>query len=291
MKMLDRVRALIAVIGMSLTLVLAACTSSGTPVASPTAPASAAAPTAVAATTAPTTAPAITAAAATTVPPTTPATATTAPAATRPAAAATQPAAADATTAGATRLTLAADSSEARYRIKEQLVGRSLPNDAVGSTKAVTGTIVLGPNGAVMRDQSKITIDLSTLKSDESRRDNFLQRSVLQTTSYPTAEFVPTEVRGLPNPLPTSGTATFELAGDLTVKGVTRPTVWQTAATFAPTEVTGTATTSLKLTDFGIEPPRVGPVLSIEDELRLELDVHAARSSAVAEAVGATTGT
>lgn len=239
------VRPLVAIV--SLVLALAACA----PAFSPTAPAAVS--------------PAATAAAPTT-PPTTPA-------------AATAPAAVP---AGGTRLTIMADNSEARYRAREQLAGRNLPSEAVGSTKAVTGTILLGPNGEIVRDGSKITIDLRTLKSDESRRDGFIQRSTLQTATYPQADFVPAEARGLPNPLPTSGEATFDLTGDLTVHGTTRPAVWKVTARFGPAEIAGTATTTVKLGDFGMTPPRVGPVLSIEETLGLEIDFRAARSSAAA---------
>jgi hypothetical protein len=40
------------------------------------------------------------------------------------------------------RLVVLPEKSEARYRVREQLVGVSLPSDAVGVTKAITGTIV-----------------------------------------------------------------------------------------------------------------------------------------------------
>ena len=72
---------------------------------------------------------------------------------------------------------------------------------------------------------------------------------------------------------PTSGTVTFELVGDLLVHGVSRPTTWQTTVTFTDTEVTGTATTQVLISDFGMEPPKAGPVLTIEDLVTLELDV------------------
>ena len=294
-----RIRQVLALMGASLVLALAACTSAGTPAApagaSPTTAAPAASPAAtspatVAPTTAPTAAPTTAAATATTVS----ATAAAAPAATKPAAEATKPAAAAPATApaapaGSIQLTLAPDSSEARYRAREQLVGRSLPSDAVGSTRAVTGTIVLMPNGAIVREQSKITIDLRTLKSDESRRDRFIQGSTLETGQYPNAEFVPTEARGLPAPLPTDGEASFDLAGDLTVHGVTRPTVWKVTARFAPQEVTGTAALTIKLDDFGMTTPRVGPVLSIEENLQLELDFRATRAGAGAAHGGGAT--
>jgi polyisoprenoid-binding protein YceI len=114
-------------------------------------------------------------------------------------------------------------------------------------------------------------------------RDRYIQRSTLQTQQYPSAEFVVTAAPGLPIPLPTSGSATFELVGDLTVHGVTRSATWQTTATFAEREVTGTASTTVLITDFGMEPPRAGPVLSIEDAVRLELDVRATVAPSIAD--------
>ncbi|HEY4138201.1 MAG TPA: hypothetical protein VGN65_07105, partial [Casimicrobiaceae bacterium] len=65
--------------------------------------------------------------------------------------------------------------NEARYRVREQLAGVDLPSDAIGATKDVTGTIAVDPSGAVSSTDSKIVISLKSLKSDKSRRDNYLK--------------------------------------------------------------------------------------------------------------------
>jgi polyisoprenoid-binding protein YceI len=148
----------------------------------------------------------------------------------------------------------------------------------VGSTRQVSGTIVLDPSGAVLGDQSKVVVDLRTLKSDEGRRDNFIQRNTLETGRFPTADFVLKEVRGLPSPLPSSGETTFQLVGDLTIHGVTRPATWAATARFAGQEITGTATTSVRLEDFDMARPRVPLVLGIEETLSLELSFRAAEA-------------
>ena len=193
------------------------------------------------------------------------------------AAAGTPVAATVAKPAGGTTRVVLGEGTVARFLVKEQLANQSLPNDAVGTTQEVDGTIVLGPDGKIVADQSKIAVNLQTLETDEDRRDNYIKRTTLQTATYPNAEFVPTEARGLPWPLPTSGEATFDLIGDLTLHGVTRPTTWQTTVTFNDQAITGTAKTAVKITDFGMEIPRVAMVLSIEDEARLEIDVKAQR--------------
>ena len=60
--------------------------------------------------------------------------------------------------------------------------------------------------------------------------------------------------------------------------GVTRPVQWDVQAQFTPEDVSGTATTRVKITDFGMQTPRTATVLSVEDELRLELEFRARRS-------------
>lgn len=231
-------------------------------------------------TNAPTTVPAVTPApaTATSAPATTPAATSLPTASARP----TQTAAIQATMASAgaadpIRLVVDSSASQASYHAREQLVGKSLPSDAVGTSKGVSGSLVLGADGSVLTDQSKITVDLTKLQSDESRRDNFIRNDTLQTSRFPMATFVPNAVQGLPAPLPTSGQATFQLLGDLTVHAVTKPVTWQVTASFADTTVSGSATTAIKITDFGMTPPKAGPVLSIEDGLTLELAFTAAR--------------
>jgi polyisoprenoid-binding protein YceI len=175
------------------------------------------------------------------------------------------------------RLDLVPDATQVRFRVREQFAGRSLPNDAVGTTRAVTGAIQLDSQGRIQGEQSKITADLRTLQSDEARRDRFIRENTLETDEFPLAEFSPKEARGLPWPLPTSGEGTFQLDGDLTVHGVTRPTTWETTARFTDQEVSGTASTRVRITEFGMEIPRVTLILSIDDDARLEMDFRATR--------------
>jgi len=84
--------------------------------------------------------------------------------------------------------------------------------------------------------------------------------------------FVPTELHGLPSPLPSSGEATFRIVGELTIRGVTRPTTWDVTARFAEGEVAGLAKTQFTFDDFELRKPRVASVLSVEDEIRLEYE-------------------
>lgn len=164
--------------------------------------------------------------------------------------------------------------TEARYQVRELLAANTIENDVVGKTAAVTGGISLDKAGKVISAESRITIDLTGLKTDRDRRDGYVQRNTLETAKYPTADFVITQITGLPAKLPTSGALSFTLVGDLTLKGVTKPTTWTVTATAAPTGMTGTATTKFTFSEFGIAVPRVPVVARVDDPIQLELDFN-----------------
>jgi polyisoprenoid-binding protein YceI len=170
------------------------------------------------------------------------------------------------------RFQVASTGNEVRYRVTEQLAGFDLPNDAVGRTSAVAGAVVLDSAGRVVAADSRITATVSSLASDRSRRDGYVRGRILETDSFPSVTLRPTAVHGLPWPLPASGTASFTLAGDLTIQGTTRPSTWTVMAAFRGDTVSGLASTAFTFPDFGLNQPRVPIVLSVGDTIRLEYD-------------------
>lgn len=171
-------------------------------------------------------------------------------------------------------LTLVPGASTANYRVREQLAGQNLPGDAVGKTSDLSGQIVGKTDGSILAADSKFVVNLATLQSDQSMRDGFIQRSVLNTAQFPNATFVPTAATGLPTTLPPTGEVSFQLTGDLTIRDVTKTVTWD--ATCQPTSATqGTchARTTFTFADFKLEQPRVPRVLSIADDIVLEVDV------------------
>lgn len=177
----------------------------------------------------------------------------------------------------AVRFRIAADGNEARYRVREELAGLDFPNDAIGVTSAVTGGIVFDDKGRVVRDSSRFVIDVRSLKSDKARRDNFIRENTLETERYPTVTFIPSELRGLPATLPTTGSVSFQMIGDLVIRGITRPTTWTVTAQAGPTAYTGSAKTAFTFDDFHMEQPAVPIVLSVNDTIKLEYDFKLSR--------------
>lgn len=174
--------------------------------------------------------------------------------------------------AAGVKLTVLPTGNEVRYRVREQLVNVDLPNDAIGKTSTITGGLTLDAKGAVVSPGSEFVIGVEGLTSDRDRRDGYVRFRLLETRTYPNVTFVPTEVKGVKLPLPTSGQAALTISGNLTVKGVTHPVTWQGNATFAETEVSGSAATAFTFEDFSLTKPRVPVLLSVQDTIRLEYD-------------------
>jgi hypothetical protein len=173
---------------------------------------------------------------------------------------------------GLIRMALTPGESEARYIMSVRTLGQA-PKPAACATRAVSGEVVMAPDGSVVTELSKIVVDQRTLKCQAPLRDNMAQQ-LLQTAQYPMAEFLVKGTPGLGLPLPTGDTA-FQLAGDQSVRGVTQPTVYDTAANLTPDAMVGQARATLKMTSFGITPPSLGPLIQVADEMIAEVDIRA----------------
>ena len=108
--------------------------------------------------------------------------------------------------AAQTRLTIAPTGTEARYIVRELLAANTIENDVVGKTDSVSGSILLDAEGKVVPAESRITVILTDLKTDRALRDRYVQRFTLETATHPSTTLQVTEIRGVPSPLPTSGT-------------------------------------------------------------------------------------
>ena len=64
------------------------------------------------------------------------------------------------------------------------------------------------------------------------------------------------------------------LIGNLTLHGVTKPATWSVTTQVSGNDVTGLATTSFKFEDFGMSPPSSMAVLSVVDDVKLEVTLH-----------------
>jgi polyisoprenoid-binding protein YceI len=165
------------------------------------------------------------------------------------------------------------EESAARYRVEEELASVGA-TEAVGQTQAIIGQVAFGEDGLPL-PCSRFDVDLRTLQSDEAKRDNFLYNNTLEAETYPLATFVLRAIEGVEGPLPEGEEVTLGLIGDLTLHGVTKMVAWEANVTVDDGGLTGSAATEFEMPDFAIEPPSVPVVLSLDETVRLEVDLLA----------------
>jgi polyisoprenoid-binding protein YceI len=161
-------------------------------------------------------------------------------------------------------------SSYVGYRVREQLASLGSPNEAVGRSTAVTGTMEVAGDTV---EAVKIEADLTQLTSDEPRRDNAIRQRGLESEQYPTAALELAEPIRLASPPVQGEEVRGQGKGQLTVHGVTREVDLDLEGRWNGSTIQVVGQLPVKMTDFQIQPPRFGPVVSIEDSLAVDLNL------------------
>lgn len=153
------------------------------------------------------------------------------------------------------------------YRVKEVLFGQSA--DAVGRTSAITGTMTL--DEAIVTDAT-FTVDMTTVTSDESRRDEQFNGRIMETSVYPTATFTLSEPIDLGS-LPAANTdVTATATGELTLHGVTKTVTFDVTGRYTGSQVEIAGSIPIGFADWEISNPSFGPVTT-EDNGILEFSL------------------
>jgi polyisoprenoid-binding protein YceI len=158
-------------------------------------------------------------------------------------------------------------------------VGEVLDNigetEAVGRTPEVSGSLEL--DGLTL-EQATIEVDLTGIRSDQSRRDPAIQRA-LETGSHPTATFTSTAAVELPA-MPTEGEPiAVTVPGELTIHGVSLPVEAEMQAQLVGDVVVVVGELEVDFTDYGITMPRAPIVVSVEDTGSLEWQLFFRRTA------------
>ncbi|HEY0755635.1 MAG TPA: YceI family protein [Ktedonobacteraceae bacterium] len=165
--------------------------------------------------------------------------------------------------------------STASYSVYEDLIFQNKPNnDAVGTTHSVAGNFQISKGNAPVVTGMTIKIDLRTLQSDSSMRDRHVQDS-LDTTNYPYATFVSVSTQGLPANYTDGQTISFKLIGNLTLHGKTNGETFAVQGKVVGNTITGTASTTIFMTDFGVQPPNLANIVTVQNKTVLTLNFTA----------------
>lgn len=175
---------------------------------------------------------------------------------------------------GAIRMTAAPERSLATIRVRETVASVALPGEAVLTTSAFSGSLVLLADGSFATG-SVLTVDLDSLESDSDLRDEWIKINTLDTRRYPKAELVAKRVTGVPLPLPLTGEWAAKLESTMRVHGVDRDVTWELRVSRSASEVRAAGATLFRFGDHGMAVPANRLILSVVDEIRLAVDVVA----------------
>jgi polyisoprenoid-binding protein YceI len=167
--------------------------------------------------------------------------------------------------------------SEVRFVLSEVLRGQ--PTTVVGLTNQVAGQIAVDPRDLSTARVGVIQVNARELATDNNQRNRAIRNFILNTDQYEFISFAPTSVIGLDGSAQPGDTFTFQLAGDLTIRDVTQPVVFDVTATVeAMDRLSGSAIVTLRRGDYALTIPRVPSVADVSEEVRVELDFVAAGS-------------
>ena len=183
------------------------------------------------------------------------------------------PTAAPTNTVEITRFLIDTNQSSVSYGVGETFLSQgNRYNYAIGVTTIVSGEILVDTNNPSDSTIGEITVDISAFQSDKSRRDKAIRDRWLQSSKFPVAVFSPTELRGLPNQYTHGDVLDFEIAGNLTVRDVSRPTIFTAKVSMNDERLTGQANTSVRMTDFDFDPPTVAGMIEAENNVDITFE-------------------
>ena len=156
------------------------------------------------------------------------------------------------------------DGSQVGYRVKEVLFGQS--TEAAGRTSDVTGQLTIA--GTTV-EAASFTADMTTVTSDESRRDNQFNGRIMSTSEFPEATLTltqPIDLGSVPDDLVE---VTESATADLTLRGVTQPVTFDLKARRNGANIEVNGSIPITFADYGIPNPTTAGITT-EDHGELE---------------------
>jgi polyisoprenoid-binding protein YceI len=170
-----------------------------------------------------------------------------------------------------TRFRIFQDESQARFMIFEVLNGQ--PTDVVGVTGQTAGEIEINWNDLSQTRIGVITVNARTLVTDQDRRNQAIRNRILHTDQFEFVTLTPTGITGLSGNAVHGQTYNFQIIGDLTIRDITQPVVFDATVTVeSPDRIRGLATTTILRSDYDLVIPSVPFVANVGEEVGLEID-------------------
>lgn len=178
-----------------------------------------------------------------------------------------------ATSAGATTYTIVSEQSTATFTLEEDLNG--VRTTVIGTTSEVGGTIQVNMANPSASTVGPIAVNARTLATDSDMRNRTIRSRILNSAedAYEFITFVPQSLSNFSaDSVSVGDTITFDITGDLTIKGVTQSVTFNASVTVdSESQISGTATTNVLYADFGLVIPSVPQVANVTEDVDLAI--------------------
>ena len=154
--------------------------------------------------------------------------------------------------------------SRAGYRVDEVLFGQD--TEAVGRTDDVTGNVAIDETTV---GSATFTVDLKSVSSDQTRRDNQFHGRIMDTDTHPNATFELTRPIVLESAPANLTKITVQATGRLTLRGTTRPVTFDLAARRNGDTIEVNGSIPVRFADYGIPDASFGPA-TVDDHGEIE---------------------
>ena len=157
------------------------------------------------------------------------------------------------------------------YRVKETIVGQK--TEGVGRTSAISGSLKIIDKQVTA---AEFTVDMTTLKSDSTRRDRQVNTRILDTVNFPTATFALKEPIALTPEALAGSDFSVDTTGTLTLRGVTKDIDLTLIARLVDGVIEVNGSIQIVFTDWSIPDPSISGIIVVDRGL-LEFLIRFAR--------------
>lgn len=145
------------------------------------------------------------------------------------------------------------------YRVKETIVGQK--TEGVGRTSEIIGSLTIADEQVTA---AEFTVDMTTLKSDSTRRDRQVNTRILDTVNFPTATFTLKEPITLTPEALAGSDFSVDTTGTLTLRGVTKDIDLTLIARLVDDVIEVNGSIQIVFTDWSIPDPSISSIIVVD---------------------------
>src|SRR5205807_6943247 len=145
---------------------------------------------------------------------------------------------------------------------------------------SITGSVTITQSGSSDTvAAASLTVNVSTLTSDRSMRDQRIHQMGLESNRYPTATFVLATPIDLPAGATSGQVVNVSATGQLTIHGVTKTVIIPIQARLSGSQIELAGSITFPFSEFGMTPPSIGGFVSVLDNATMEVDIKLAQQA------------